>query len=233
MLEKTRGIVLKYICYGETSIITKIYTEELGLKSYIVSNVRSKKAKYPIGLFQPLTLLDMIVYNNANKDLNRVSELKIHKPFSSIPFEISKTYIAFFITELLVKTLSKEEAPDKQLFTFLKKTIISLDNDSQHMNEIPIKLLIDFSGFMGFMIQDVKDIKQGIVYPDANNNNALNPKEEEEANTLIKDPDKWNKTMLTLPGIHKKLFHQLLEFFRYHFDTLQEMKSVKILEELN
>ena len=35
MLFKTRGIVINYIRYRETSVIVKIYTEEFGIQTYI------------------------------------------------------------------------------------------------------------------------------------------------------------------------------------------------------
>ena len=69
MLYKTHGIVLNYIKYKETSIIVKIYTESFGLTSYIVNGVRSKKARHKVAFFQPLTLLDMVVYHKKNTQL--------------------------------------------------------------------------------------------------------------------------------------------------------------------
>jgi DNA repair protein RecO (recombination protein O) len=76
MLQKTSGIVLGFLRYGDSSIITRVYTEEYGLQSYIVNGVRSAKAKNKISLYQPLTLLDLVVYHKENKDLKRISEVK-------------------------------------------------------------------------------------------------------------------------------------------------------------
>ena len=43
MFHKTKGIVLHTIKYSETSVIAKIYTEKLGLVSYMIKGVRSSK----------------------------------------------------------------------------------------------------------------------------------------------------------------------------------------------
>ena len=59
MLIKTRGIVLGFIKYKETSVIVSIYTEAIGLKSYIVNAVRDKKNRAIF--FQPLTILDLVL----------------------------------------------------------------------------------------------------------------------------------------------------------------------------
>ena len=72
---KTRGIVINHIEYKETSIV-KIITEALGLKSYIINGVRSKKPKFNPILFYPLSILDMVVYNKKKNGLQYVSELK-------------------------------------------------------------------------------------------------------------------------------------------------------------
>ena len=61
MIHKTRGIVFRFTRYGETSIIVTIFTEAFGLQSYIVNGVRSKSAKNKIALYQPLTLLNLVV----------------------------------------------------------------------------------------------------------------------------------------------------------------------------
>jgi DNA repair protein RecO (recombination protein O) len=45
MVIKTRGIVLRAIKYSETSVIADIFTEQFGLRSYIISGVRTSKSK--------------------------------------------------------------------------------------------------------------------------------------------------------------------------------------------
>ena len=62
MITKTKGIVLNYIKYGDTSIICKIYTKSFGVQSYIINGIRNSKSKN-IGLYQPLNILDLVVYN--------------------------------------------------------------------------------------------------------------------------------------------------------------------------
>jgi DNA repair protein RecO (recombination protein O) len=52
---KTKGIVLHTVKYSETSVIVKIYTEKLGLVSYIVNGVRSAKSTAKASMMRPLT----------------------------------------------------------------------------------------------------------------------------------------------------------------------------------
>ena len=73
MLVKTRGIVLSYLKYRETSVIVRIYTEQLGLQSYVVNGVRKAKPPGRIALFQPFTLLELVAYTSPRGGLVGVS----------------------------------------------------------------------------------------------------------------------------------------------------------------
>lgn len=103
MLKKTQGIVIHYIKYRESSIIVKIFTRDLGLKSYIVNGVRSAKSKSKMALYQPLSLLDLVVYDKENASLNRISEVKLNYPFQRIPFDFHRSGVAMFVGEVLSK----------------------------------------------------------------------------------------------------------------------------------
>jgi len=74
MLYKTKGIVINFIKYKESSIIVHILTNKFGMQSYIVNGVRSFKGTQKIALYQPLTILDLVVYKNEKRDLQRISE---------------------------------------------------------------------------------------------------------------------------------------------------------------
>ncbi|MDR2283209.1 MAG: recombination protein O N-terminal domain-containing protein, partial [Sphingobacterium sp.] len=45
MLQKTKGIALKTTNYSESSIVAQIFTENLGLQSYLINGARKPKAK--------------------------------------------------------------------------------------------------------------------------------------------------------------------------------------------
>ena len=69
MLHSTKGIVFHSLKYSETSIIVKIYTELFGIQSYLVKGIRNQKSKIKPGLFQSLTLLDLVVYHKERQSL--------------------------------------------------------------------------------------------------------------------------------------------------------------------
>ncbi|HSZ26101.1 MAG TPA: DNA repair protein RecO, partial [Cytophagaceae bacterium] len=162
MLQKTRGVVLGYIKYGDTSIISKIYTEEFGLQTYIVNGVRSKSSKNKIAMFQSLTLLDMVVYHKENREINRISEIKCNTVFHSIPFEQKKISIVVFLAELLGKTL-KEHYHNKELFELIIHTIAYLDEVQEHYENLHLQFMIQLASFLGFSPGSVDELMQEIL----------------------------------------------------------------------
>ena len=124
MIHKTKGIVLSHIKYKESSIIAQIYTREFGKRSYIVNGVRTKKNNGKIALYQPLTLLDLDVYERKSKNIQRINDVKCSHPYSSIPFDIKKTTIAIFLSEFLSKSLQNKEFTDTDKFDFIQVNLL-------------------------------------------------------------------------------------------------------------
>ena len=62
----TKGIVLSALKYGDTSLIVKCFTEQDGVKSYLIRGVlKSKKGKLKPAYFQPLTQLLLTANHNT------------------------------------------------------------------------------------------------------------------------------------------------------------------------
>ena len=77
MKYKSRGIPLTYIRHGESSIISKIFTEEKGLQTFIIKAVRSKKSKKKLSYFEPLKLLNINANFNAKQSLQYLGEVNV------------------------------------------------------------------------------------------------------------------------------------------------------------
>ena len=111
MIHKTRGVVLSFTRYGESSIIVSIFTELFGVQSYIANGIRSKSSKSKMALFQPLTILELVVYHREHANINRIKELKCFHPYQTIQSDIVKSSVAMFVGEVLYKTLRNESHP--------------------------------------------------------------------------------------------------------------------------
>ena len=75
MTHKTKGIVLRTIKYGETSVVVTIFTELFGVQTYMVNGVRTtKKSSAKANHFQPGAILDLVVYHNDLHSMQRIKE---------------------------------------------------------------------------------------------------------------------------------------------------------------
>jgi DNA repair protein RecO (recombination protein O) len=174
-LHKTKGIVLKIVKYGETSLITTVYTELFGIQSYLVNGVRSSSRKGPgkANLFQPAAILDLLVYHNDLKNLQRIREFTWAILYKNVFSDILQNAVALFMVELLQKCLKQPE-PNPDLFYFIEDSFLHLDaSEGRVLANFPLFFILHLTGFFGFRIQDtyseqnaVLDLLEGQFVPE-------------------------------------------------------------------
>ncbi|MEM1324880.1 MAG: DNA repair protein RecO [Bacteroidota bacterium] len=150
MLIKTRGIVLRSFKYSETSLICEVYTERAGLKKYIVSGVRHKKAKVSANLLQIMSLIELVAYNKEGRDLHRPKEIKPFHLYQKLPFDIVRSSVGMFITEVAQKIL-REDEENAPIFQFLLNVYLHLDQTTQPVGNIHLYFLAHFTKYLGFV----------------------------------------------------------------------------------
>ncbi len=170
MIHSTKGIVLRTVKYGETSVIVTIYTELFGIQSYMVNGVRtsSKKGSGRANLFQPSAILDLIVYHNDLKNLQRIKEFKWSFLYQHIFFDVLKNSVALFMVELLQKTLKQPE-PNPDLFNFIEDAFLHLDKAEETVvANYPLYFALHLATLYGFHLSDgysdqhsVLDLQEG------------------------------------------------------------------------
>lgn len=227
MLHKTRGIVISYIRYRETSIIAKIYTEKFGIQSFIENGVRSSKGKNRIALFQPLSLLDMVVYHDEKKELHRISEIKSSFPFRTLPYEIHKSSIGMFLDEILNKTL-KEHTENEVLFDFLYHSLIFLDETEEHFENFHLIFLLKYAFFLGFSPQDSSEIVS--QFKEFNAMIPFDADYQKLMNQLILAD--YQTPLLMSRGVRNHLLEVIIVFYRIHVEEFGEIKSLQVLREV-
>jgi len=155
MTHKTKGIVLRTVKYGETSVITTVYTELFGVQSYIVKGVRqsSKTSSGKANYFQPGAMLQMEVYHNELKNLQFIKEYQWSYLYEQVFFNVIKNAAATYIIELLQHSLKQPEA-NPELFYLIEDTLMQLDkgNDTLTAN-LPLYFTLHLTGELGFQVQ--------------------------------------------------------------------------------
>lgn len=149
MIIKTKGIVFQSIKYGDSSLVVKIFTEELGLQSYMVKGVRSRKSRMKPSFFEPLTLLDMEVYNRPHQNLHHIKEIGVDYAWQHIPFSIEKQSVLLFLNEVLYKCI-REEQRDKEFFSWIYHSLVWFDLEENQVVNFHLFFLVQLTRFLGF-----------------------------------------------------------------------------------
>jgi DNA repair protein RecO (recombination protein O) len=227
MILKTSGIVLSSIRYGDTSIIVKIFTRELGLKSYLVNGVRTMGKSSKIALYQPLTLLDLVVYEKENAGLQRISEAKLQRAHQRIPFDFSRTSIALFMTEVISRSIY-ENYQNEGLFDFYSDSVAILDRQATRLSIFPLVFLMEQAKFLGFSPEDAN----GFIFE--SKTQPFGPEELELAldtiQTLLREKYEGQAKIPVL--LRRKLLDHLLDFYVQHLDNPSLFKSLAVIRQL-
>ncbi len=238
MLLKTKGIILRAIKYSETSIITDIYTEKKGLRSYIVSGVRTKNARIKAGLLQLMSIVDLVVYHRDDKDLTRIKEIKSAYVYQSVPFDIVKGALGLFLTEVAQKTI-KEQEENLPLFEFLVSYFQFLDQTKNSVSNLHLLFLVELSTFLGFMPNYVEgktnffDLKEGtFVNWEPNHLHYLDKELSQKLLELMTISKEEIHTISLNKTQRKTLLTKLLDFYTYHIENLSPIQAHLVLEEV-
>lgn len=154
MVHHTKGIVLRTIKYGETSVVVNIFTELFGLQSYLVNGVRTSGKTSKAHFFQPTSILDMEVYHNELKNLQHIKEVKWNYLYQHVLSDVTKHSVALYMIELLQKCLKQPEN-NIDLFNFTEDALMQLDAAGAGVTaNIPLYFSLQLAHFFGFMLQD-------------------------------------------------------------------------------
>ena len=239
MLIKTKGIVLRTVKYSETSLICDIYTEKMGLQTYIISGVRKKNAKIGASLLQVMSLLEIVAYHRENKDINRTKEIKPAYVYSEIPFQLHKSAVGIFIAELLQKTV-KEAVPNPELFEFIWNTYMYLDLTKDPVSNLHLTFMVQLAEYLGFMpggeYEEEKsffDLKEGIyTVEEPLHTYSLSHNQSDLLQKFSKLPITESHNLKLARQTRQQLLNRLIEFYQHHIDDFQRLNSHEIFKEV-
>ena len=238
-METTEALVINTIKYGDTSLIAHCFTERFGKQTYMLKGIlsSSRKGLLQKSYFQPLSLLEFETAPQPTERLGYIKEARLTYGFSNLPFVIQKSTLALFLSEVLLQVLQEEGQANTSLFSFLKKSIITLDK-IDYIGVFHLLFLFQLSNYIGFypLIVDSKhpyfDLKNGC-------STTIIPAQDFLEGAL---KNLWFSlcgmkfdTQIVNPinKIHKKrLLEQLLFYYQLHLHNFKMPKSTSILHEL-
>lgn len=246
MIHKTRGIVLRTVKYGETSLVVTVFTELFGVQTYMVNGVRSnKKTGNKAAIYQPASLLDMEVYHYEQKNMQRIKECSWSYLQHEVLSDVVKNSIALYMMELLYKTLKQPEQ-NTDLFYFCEDALQQLDKATAAVAaNFPLFFTLHLSHFFGFRINDMEpelavathlylDLPEGSF----TDQQPAHPHFMEKEDALITaeflkimQPYELDQVKL---NHHKRrmLLGRYLEYYALHIHDFGQMRTLQVLQEV-
>lgn len=234
---KTRGIVLHTVKYSESSVIVRIFTEHLGLVSYIVKGVRSARSTSKAALLRPLTLLEMDVTHRENKGLQHIKEYKRAYNYSSLPFDTVKSSISLFMLEVIARSL-KEHDPHEEMFEFVYECFCHIDEMKTMNNDLHLQFLVRYAGYLGFAPHGEYgeetpyfDMQEGCFTPYGGPGSLTLGKSDSELISLLVSGSILEPLPVRLNRQSRRdMLNHLLKYYSLHLEGFTGLRSPEVLE---
>jgi DNA repair protein RecO (recombination protein O) len=243
MIHKTKGIILKTVKYGETSLVVNIFTELFGLQSYLVNGVRmiSTKGTAKASFFQPTAILELEAYHNELKNLQRLKEFRWAFLYRHILSDVRKNAVALFMIELLGKCLKQPE-PNADLFYFVEDALLHLDQANEKSTaNFPLFFALHLAVFFGFRISDnyddghqYLDLQEGSFTADQPvHTHYLMAKEAAAVSHILKvmRPAELEEVILN-QEMRRRIMHAIELYYALHITDFGSLKTLPVLKEL-
>lgn len=148
MQEKLEGIVFNVIKYNEKHNIAHIYTDKMGLMSFLVRQGTTHASRMRNAMFMPLSLLEFEARLQPSRDLGTLHDVHRTSNLISLYSDPVKNAIAMFISELLSRCIQEQEQ-NMVLYSFLKNSIHTLEDARGNVANFHICFLYRLGTFLG------------------------------------------------------------------------------------
>jgi DNA repair protein RecO (recombination protein O) len=239
MIEKTRGIVLHQIKYTDSGIVAWLYTRNYGRQSFMIKGIRNRKAGKHNVFFQPMSVLDLVLYFRESRGMQILKEFTVSYAPSDIYFNVRKSSVAIFLGEVLASVL-KEETPNEELFDFIEKSIIYFDKSKEGYSNFHIAFLAGLSSYLGFEpgprttgTERYFDMMNGsfVHLPPDHGNYANEEISEIIAAFFASSYENVNKIVLN-GSMRNDVLDVLVRYYSLHLPGLKKVKSLGVLKEV-
>jgi DNA repair protein RecO (recombination protein O) len=239
MVEKSGGIILHQLKYTDSGIVVQVYTRKYGRLSFLIKGMRNKKAGKHNVHFQPLSILDLVIYYKESRSMQVLKEFSVSYSPADIQSNIRKSCIAIFLGEVLTSVL-KEESPHQELYDYIYDSIIYFDQCRDSFLNFHIAFLTGLSSFLGFEPGRREDPEK--TFFDLINGSfvQLPPVHGNYANAEISDilakffASSWNEMdNILLSGLKRnEVLETLMRYYSLQLTGLKKINSLAILKEV-
>ncbi|PLW96149.1 MAG: DNA repair protein RecO [Marinilabiliales bacterium] len=231
----TRAIILRQTKYSESSIILKAFTEHSGVQSYILRGVRKKNKKTGMAVLQPMTLVSLVPVASPKSELKHVREIHPVAPYSSIPFDVTKSSVLIFLNEILNQVL-KEESADETLFTFLFHSLEFFDQYDGPVANFHLLFLLQLTKYLGIYPRNNYsathqwfDVGQG-EFTRSKADYTYADETGKHLSILLKSDFEVLGALRIPHAVRTSVNALLLSYYKYHIPGFRDLKSLEVIQ---
>lgn len=222
MLEKTRGIVLHTLRYGDESLVVDVLTESRGCVTFMVRIPKTRKAGVQSLLLRPLSILQLELDYRQNRQMQRVRNLSVDTPYTSIPYDPMKNAVGLFLCEVLYYALRREQIPHAALFQFIEQSLCWFDLAERDYVNFHVVFLIKLTRYLGFWPTEEELTQDGL----------LTPLDAEWADRLLRLNYQTMRVFVMTREQRNRLLDIICSFYSRHVAEFPEVRSLTVLREM-
>lgn len=239
MITKTRGIVLRSVRFGESSLIVDVLTKSSGRVSFMVHIPKTSKGKIKKQYFQPMTLLDFEYDFRQRSNLQRIKDVRVSLPYSSIPIDPAKSCISLFLSEFIYYA-TRNEQENPTLFTYISTSLEWLDNAYEDFANFHLVFMMHLGKFLGFH-PFLEDFTPGCFFDLRNgcftlsmplHTDFLNAADAGHLYNLMRMNFDTMKLFKLSHDDRNRITEIVLRYYKLHLPNMPELQSFDILREV-
>ena len=150
MIYQTRALVLNQFMYDDSKLIVKMYTEQLGMVSYLTykSKDRRKRSQIPLSM----SLVEILGEEKRKGHLHYIKDIKLLEGEGLAGFDLRKSSVRMFLNEILYRLLV-DKGEDGHLFEFLYVSLSEFIH-RDFMPDFHLRFLVALMQKLGFSPQN-------------------------------------------------------------------------------
>ncbi|MBD5397835.1 DNA repair protein RecO [bacterium] len=145
-----RGVVTRSLPYGDSRRIVNIYTEEDGMRGFMVRMPRKAGGKVRASFFFPLSQIEFSYERKTSSEdaLAYLQDIRQAYTYRTLYDDVRKNSMAFFMAEVLSRCITRSE-PDSRFFSWLWNALQDFDAREKGFADFHLFFLLEIASLLG------------------------------------------------------------------------------------
>lgn len=237
MTERTRGIVLRKVRYGDTGLIVDIFTEARGTVAFLARTGRTGRTRAQA--LAPLALVEVAFRWRPQQSLQRLDEVQVARPYTTLDLDPVKASVALYVQELLYHAL-KHEVASEGLYRYVVEGLEWLDTHHEGLANFHLAFTLRLIWHLGLWPRVegwhegyMFDLKEGEMTDRKPTHPYWLTASDTERLPQISRMTLRNMRLYRMSRMQRNvILDALLAYYRLHVPEFPTLKSVEMLREV-